>query len=85
MTTTWRAHLGGPAPLILEVMRCQMVFQRLTKVSRTALLILAEDFDAAVHPLTRRSLAAHNLIDDEGLTEVGQLVVKWNRDREVSG
>lgn len=78
---TWRVGVGDrPQILLGEVIQCQEIFRRLTEMQRAAVLAPT----APMHPLTRRALSGHGLLDDDGLTETGRLVAKWNQPKETT-
>jgi len=64
-------------PPLLQVIILQDAWRTLTKKSRAALLAVAENPFAAVHPASLRALKAHGLLDEFGLiTEAGRAVVR---------
>lgn len=77
----WRVSVGDqPGPLFAEVLAAQHVWYALNRRQRSAL----RDLEVA-HPLTRRALERHGLVDDEGtLTDAGRIVIKWAPEREAT-
>jgi hypothetical protein len=84
---TWRidpqpAGPNGPMLPILQVIILQDAWRALTPKSRAALLAVAENPSAVVHPTSIKALRSHGLVDQFGLiTVAGRAVVRHRPDQ----
>lgn len=84
---TWRIDpqpVGPDGPMLplLQVIILQDAWRTLTKKSREALLAVAENPFATVHPASLRSLKSHGLLDEHGaITPAGTAVVRYRPDQ----
>lgn len=83
MSTPWKLEVRPDEPIlpIVQVMILQDAYRRLTRPSRAALVAIADNPFATVHPASVRALRAHGLLDKHGaLTEAGTAVVRHRPD-----
>jgi hypothetical protein len=81
MTWTLEFRPNEPILPLLQVIILQDAWSRLTKKSRAALVAVAEDPNVTLHPLTVRSLQAHGLLDEHGITQAGAAVLRFRPDQ----
>lgn len=80
---TWTVKAGGAAPLLVECIKAQAVWRKLTPAGRETMTAAYTDGIVVGHPKTKRALADHGLISFEDsvnghLTEAGRIVASWN-------
>lgn len=78
---TWKLRVvQGSGNLLLNVIRCQDAWRKLTAKSRAALVAIG-DGTPDVHPASMRALRSHGLLDEQGITEAGRRVLRHRPDK----